>query len=834
MQLKNYQLDVLQQIRQYLLFLNEARDKAAKVPELFFPEIAWEKCRKTQSYKKTRDALGRPLPNFCMKIPTGGGKTLLAAKTLDLINTIYLKRTTGLVLWVVPSNAIYRQTLQQLKDKSHPYRQSLDISTKGHTLITEKIDRFTHQHVQENLVIMLMMLPSANRQTKEALRVFRDNSGFLSFFPNEDDVKAQQSLLSRFPNLDIFEAKNGFWGKQIKTSLGNVLRLMNPIVILDEGHKAYSELAQNTIKSLNPSIVVELSATPSHQSNILVNVPGRLLNDEEMIKLDLHLINKASIDWKDTLRSAYGKQQELEIKANEFEAITGKYIRPICLIQAERTGRDQRDGIHIHAEDVRDHLTRILGVPTDHIAVKTSETDELKDIDMHGGLLSRECPVRFIITKQALQEGWDCAFAYVLAILTNPKSKNALTQLVGRILRQPFAKKTPVRELNESYVYCFQQKAGELLDAVKRGFEAEGLGDLSNRIASSSNERESNQSSIEVRDKFRGSASRILLPVFVVKDQDNWRPVSYESDLSPRINWDSIDLSPINRVAPNMFSEKDIEHLTTLAEDSNNVIKQRKSQVLQESQLRADPIFLALQLSDIVPNPWMAHYFATKALKILSGRFDSNVLDNSFIGIIEYLREFLSKEKDKAAEVIFKKLLQTNQMRFLVISHESNFQFPKKAKASPPYLTKKNGMQLEFSLFEHVPQEDFNDYEKSVAWLLDGHKQMFFWYRNRAKQDYSIQGWRAHKVYPDFIISAKKDSSKKDYGGVYIVETKGEHLKGADDSEYKRKLFNLCNEKAIAGSWDQSGLGMDEKSLRFEIVASDEWDRRLVELLDSN
>ena len=167
-----------------------------------------------------------------------------------------------------------------------------------------------------------------------------------------------------------------------------------------------------------------------------------------------------------------------------------------------------------------------MGVPPEQVAVKTSETDELKDLDESGGLLSRECPVRFVITKRALQEGWDCPFAYVLAILTNPSSKNALTQLVGRILRQPYARKTHVRELDESYVYCFQQKAGELIESVKKGFEQEGLGDLSGRVVSSEENGESeNTLTASIREKFRRAASRTFLPVFVVKDGSHWRPV---------------------------------------------------------------------------------------------------------------------------------------------------------------------------------------------------------------------------------------------------------------------------------------------------------------------
>ena len=288
-------------------------------------------------------------------------------------------------------------------------------------------------------------------------------------------------MLDDLPNLDTFD-KDGFHKREIKTSLGNTLRLLRPLIILDEGQKAYSPLARATIEGFNPSLVLELSATPPEGANVLVDVKGNALEREGMIKLDLHVYNETSTDWKKTLLNAAERRDILETEAREYEAQTGKYIRPICLIQVERTGKEQRDGKHIHAEDVREYLHQRPGVTAEMVAIKTSEKDELKEVDDVGGLLSRNASVRYIITKQALQEGWDCPFAYVLAVLTNPGSKTALTQLVGRILRQPDGKKTGNQWLDESYVYCFQRKGAALLQDIRKGFGTEGLGDLKGRI----------------------------------------------------------------------------------------------------------------------------------------------------------------------------------------------------------------------------------------------------------------------------------------------------------------------------------------------------------------
>ena len=524
--LKEYQKRTLATVREFLEGLEEWRSKAAAAlevdPELEFDWVrkAWEKRVRVRIYHPRKNGLGEPLPSFCLKIPTGGGKTLLAAKVVDLVNTHYRKRQTGLVLWIVPTTQIYNQTLKALKDRDHPYRQQLDMASAGRTLTLEKTSGFSPRDVRENLCVLLLMLPSANRETKEQLRMFRDSGGFDRFFPADDNVDAHRKLLNDVPNLDTFEQEGGFWGRHAKTSLGNTLRLLRPLIILDEGHKAYSRNAKATLEGFNPCMIAELSATPPKGANVLVDIRGRELNEEEMIKLDLHIKNSASTSWKNTLLASIEHRQRLEEVARAYEANTCVYIRPICLIQVERTGRDQRRPGVVHADDVRDYLLRHPGINEELIAVKTSLKDELKDVDAAGGLLSRECPIRFIITKQALQEGWDCSFAYVLTILTNPGSKSALTQLVGRILRQPYARKTRVPWLDECYVFCFQRRGADLLQEVRKGFGLEGLYDLEGKIVTDPEgepARPSESVTLKQRERYRNAARDLVLPA--VHDQ---------------------------------------------------------------------------------------------------------------------------------------------------------------------------------------------------------------------------------------------------------------------------------------------------------------------------
>lgn len=830
MEPKEYQIKTLNRVKQYLDLLYEWHIKAEKITEemgekdvVDFPSKAWNKVEGLYApYTSRRDGLGRHLPCFCLKIPTGGGKTFLAVKTIDLINTNYLKTRTGLVLWIVPTTQIYRQTLKSLKDRDHPYRQHLDIASAGKTLILEKGDTFSPIDVAENLIVFMLMLPSASRKTKDVLRVFRDSGGFADFFPSEDNPEANTKLLKQIPNLDTFEKQSAFWGRQIKTSLGNTLRLLNPAIILDEGHKAYSDTAQDTLRGFNPSIIVELSATPLKESNKLVDITGIELSREEMIKFDLHIFNKANPDWRETLLATHNHLEMLRAKAEDYRSNTGNYIRPICLVQVERTGKEQRKSGFIHSEDVREHLIKIVGLQPDEVAVKTSETDELKEVDDVGGLMSENCRIRYIITKQALQEGWDCAFAYCLAILTNPGSKTALTQLVGRILRQPFAKKTGVKELDESYVFCFQQKGQLLLEEIRKGFRGEGLGDLTGRVAiTDDGENKPDEITANIREKFKSAAERIILPVFAIRDDAGWRKVSYEMDIASRIPWQQADLSPLMKINLSALEQKDLEQIASLSENIERVVELRKTKELRTGALSLDPVFLSRHLLDIVPNPWVAHEFGKKVLAGLRNAFDEKVVINNFVFIIEEIRKHLAAEKNRLAESVFHSLIAQDKLHFLVIADKIGYRLPKKKKAHPPRLNKSTGDPLEKSLFDYVPSDDFNELETRVAWYLDEQDKLFFWYRNIPKQDYCVQGWRKSRVFADFIFTDK--SNGNGFNSVFVVETKGLHLKDNDDTNYKKALFALCNERSTETTFTELGLKINAEKVSFVVVDESEW-----------
>jgi type III restriction enzyme len=824
MQLKEYQRAALDRLVRYLQALSEEKARAVEAAKFKinhkWDEAAWEQLEPNERYQPRRNALGESVPAICLKVPTGGGKTLLAVKAIDLINTHYRGSQTGLVLWIVPTTQIYNQTLVALKDRAHPYRVQLNLASGDRTLILEKSAVFTPDDIRNHLVVLLLMLPSANRQVKETLRIFKDRGGFEPFFPVEDDYAGHAQLLHAISNLDTFAQEHGLAAATVKSSLGNTLRILKPVIVLDEGHKAYGELAQRTLLGFNPAFLLELSATPTAQSNRLVKIGGQELLREEMIKLDINVYNRSSADWRDTMLASHVQRVKLEEIAIDHEFNhRGPYIRPICLIQVERTGEKQRTADFIHAEEVRDFLIAKCGVPREEIAVKSSERDEIEQID----LLSRDCPIRYIITKQALQEGWDCAFAYILTVLTNPRKASAsITQLVGRILRQPYARKTGRIELDESYVYCYRDTAGDLIRAVRAGLEEEGLGDLTGRVVPVGENGQ--RTEYPIRPQFAQYAGKVYLPCFVVRDPATgaWREVGYEMDVLSRIDWASIQLDHFETLELNLTRTENLAiavGLGTFAEALRPTVA---------TDMPLDLVFITRQISDLVPSPWQAYEFAAETVRRLRNRYTENEIRRDLAFVIEELKQQIRTQRIGLAKRVFQNLIQSNTLRFILISGCLHNTVPDKITAtpSPPLTNEVGGLPL-FSLFDYRA-DDFNGVERDVVLYLEQQSWVMAWERNFARKGYGLQGWHPQKIYPDFMVFGNGDAEPAaEFQVVYVLETKGLHLKGNDDTAYKQELFALCNELCQPRPWNELYQEMSRHRVRYKIIFEDEWKRVL-------
>ncbi len=874
MQLKDYQQQVLNTLDRYLESLETARQQADKTTEYLvsdnipdflkeqvetlakqsenYPHTAWENLRKSAALPSIMDtqgqhlipehisresASGEPIPHVCLKVPTGGGKTLLGVEAVR-----HLKLGTGFVLWLVPTKAIYAQTYDAFRNKEHPYRQILDRASGGRVKLLQKDDRFTKQDIENYLCVMLLMLPAARRnRNKEFLKIFRDTGGYASFFPVEDDVREHQALSEKYPDL---EAATGDQPQQprgilarnpkdrlIKQSLFNVLKLLRPTVILDEAHKAYGspDPARNkgfveAVNRLNPRFVLELSATPKLGiSNILVNISGLALKEEEMIKLPIHLRNFPNSDWRYTLAQTKIERDKLEGAAKQLQQAEDSYIRPIAVIRVDRTGKNQRDGVKVHAEDAREELINALGVPAEQIKVKSSELDELTGID----LMSPFCPVRYIITKDALKEGWDCPFAYLLTLLDNTTAATAMTQLIGRVMRQPYARATNQLELDSCYVFCYNQEVKRAVANVKKGLEAEGLTGLADFVEGNGVERV--QRIIERKPKYRNVD--IFLPRVLHKEGRNWRMLNYERDILKAIDWHQLGaIAPIS-----LDDEAQLQEIRATIHLQDEAVIDKK---LQESAAHnLEVAFFVRRLGDVLPNPWHAARIVKATLTAYYEEgIDEETVYKHRLYLSEYLKRSLRTHVDKLAENVFREKLGAGKIQFnLHTDSLTNYQLEKTlvvsltTEAKP--MTHPHGDLLQLNIFELVFEGEFNQLETNFALYLDKHSAIQWWHRIAAKQGYFLQGWRRERIYPDFIACVQRNQTGPQR--LCIFETKGQHLEGNNDTVYKEKLIETL-ETAYRNATPHGTMDItapNSKTMSFRMLFENSWRETLNETI---
>jgi len=717
-ELKEYQIKALETFDQYFGVLKRIqrerqedaeryREAGLDMPDDFlnFPKHAWEKQARLgkvagSQYVSRTDAAGRPIPHVCFKVPTGGGKTLLAASVLERI-----QYPRGLVLWIVPTRAIYRQTKDALWNREHPYRQRLERASDGCVKMLEKDAHFSPTDIANYLCVMLLMFSAANRRNnREFLRIFRDSGRYNTFFPDSDHALFDSRLLQHFPDLDT-EKENGL----VKQSLSNVIKMQRPVVILDEAHKAYGKITNSRkkleqanqsapINRLNPRLVLEFSATPNPNiSNLLVDITGVELKNEEMIKMPVLVTSQMKPNWQDTLSAADEKLTEIGNAALSLHRQEGRYIRPIAVVRVERTGRDQRDGSRVHAEDVREYLERNMGVSPEAIRVKSADKDELGRED----LLSEMSAVRWIITKAALMEGWDCPFAYLLVLLDNTRSQTALTQLVGRILRQPHARLTGVKELDRCYVFCWDLDVSKAVQQVKNGLEYEGLTGLMDHVESANGEDSRRQwISIPRRKAFNYP---IHIPKVLHREGDGWRELNHLQDIVSDVNWDAVPPPKIQQhISEAPYVETAIVDIGERVEYSTS----RELEIDKTVQIS----YFTRRLSDIVPNPWRAAQFALDLINQLrrNGHTDSDIFNNR-ADYAQQLQRHLREERDKLCKAIFQRKLQDGHIRFDLCA-ESGHALPDEVPlliTDDDHTLERGGKPVQLSLFDKVFEKQF-------------------------------------------------------------------------------------------------------------------------------
>ena len=399
----------------------------------------------------------KDIPNICFKVPTGGGKTFIACNSLNpIINKLEIENK--IILWLVPSDSILQQTLSALKDTRHPYRKKLNIDFNNNVQVYTKQDILLGQDFNEltmnkQLSIIVLTFDTFRITNKENRKIYQENSNYKTLYDN-------------------FIDKNKLIENAEEMSFMQIIHQLRPIVVVDESHNATSDLSIEMIQNINPKFILELTATPKENSNIISYIDAYQLKKENMVKLPVIAYNRPN--QQEVIADSIDLRNKLETQAVlEEQKGNGKYIRPIVLFQAQPRNSDDSTTF----SKIKEMLINI-GIPKEEIAIKTGEINDLKNID----LLSKDCSIRYIITVDALKEGWDCPFAYILASLANKTSKIVVEQIVGRILRQPFATKSNNSFLNMSYVLTSSNDFKETLESIIVGLNNAGFSKKDYRI----------------------------------------------------------------------------------------------------------------------------------------------------------------------------------------------------------------------------------------------------------------------------------------------------------------------------------------------------------------
>ena len=453
MELKNYQLQVIRDLERFLELLIEKQSISSAYTTLWNEKGVNVGIDGMPPYNSELAGV----PQVCFKVPTGGGKTFLAANSIKPIFDSMPHIHPKAVVWLVPSDAILTQTYRTLTDKNHDYRKKIDVDFGNKVEIYSKQQLLNGQNfnptsVSDNLSIFVLSYDSFRTSKKDGRKAYQENGSLLPF------VRFKQDSASMLEDTD-------------ETALIQVIRKLNPVVIVDESHHATSKLSKEMLQNFNPSFVLDLTATPKNGSNIISFVDARQLKAENMVKLPVIVYNRKSQE--DVFVSAISLRRKLENEAVEEQKNGGRYIRPIVLFQAQPRNNDDST-----TYDKIKHTLIDMGIPESEIAIKTADSDELKNID----LSSHDCSIRYIITVNALKEGWDCPFAYILATVANRTSSIDVEQILGRILRLPNTRKNEREVLNLSYVITSSNAFYATLDKVVAGLNAAGFTSKDYRI----------------------------------------------------------------------------------------------------------------------------------------------------------------------------------------------------------------------------------------------------------------------------------------------------------------------------------------------------------------
>ena len=831
MELKRFQKQVMRDLNRYCELLNSTNSVSKAYTDFWAEKNVTVGFGGMPSYNNTIENT----PHVCFKVPTGGGKTFLACNALKTIFDNLPSKKAQLVVWLVPSEAILSQTLKNLSDPMHDYRQKIEADFNGRVQVYSKqqvLDgqQFNPTTVNEQLSIVVMSFDSFRIKNKEGRKVYQENGNlqpFSKFIPTPD---------TRIKDVD-------------DTALIQVFNQLSPVVIVDESHHTTGELSIEMLKNLNPSFILDLTATPRQNSNIISYVDAAQLKAENMVKLPVIVYNRPSQE--EVIADALDLRNKLEETARA--ETSGRYIRPIVLFQAQPKQAENKETFEKLKKRLVDN-----GIPEEEIAIKTAEINELKNVDLQ----SSDCKIKYIITVNALKEGWDCPFAYILATLANKTSTVDVEQILGRVLRLPYTQQNDSKFLNLSYVLTCSNDFHTTITKVIKGLNDAGFSEKEYRIAEEKpivttpvpvqekvdfvteeeflqfdddalkeiiNRRQNAGETsaidamlesaevnsdaydtalkqaesepagdlpLEVRSKvntypiyeqFREEALSLEIPQFFVKTPPSIftmlnpddKSLLTKEDLSDGFTLKDKDATIDFGSALESVVEVDIQKnerpkYRQLSETESEYFKGMLKNLPPESRVRNCKLAIKsiLEKTDSVAGSDLTAYI-NRIVENMNGD-ELAAMENNIYGYAAKIKSKIETLLDEYRRQKFNHLLETGQIECL-----PSFRLKREINPGTPF-----GL-LSKSLY--TSEQATNNFERKVIEKVSALPNFRWWHRNMDRLEFCINGFLNH--YPDFIVMTNS-------GKVVMIETKGEHLVSNDDSRAKAELGKIWQAQA--------------------------------------
>lgn len=835
MRLKTYQENVIGDLKRFLTLLAEKQNISTAYRTLWEEKNVVVGMNGMAPY----NSVIPNVPHICLKVPTAGGKTFIAANALKPIFDSMPNIQAKAVVWLVPTDAILTQTYKALTNPDHPYRQKIDTDFGSRVEVFSKTQLLNSQNfnpttVLEQLSIFVLSYDSFRTNNKDGRKAYQENGNLAPFAKTMN-------------NPDILLKDTD------ETALVQVVRSLNPIVIVDESHHATSDLSIKMLNDFNPSFVLNLTATPKKGSNIITFADAAQLKKENMVKLPVIVYNRKSQG--DVYSDAISIREKLERQAKIDETISKRYIRPIVLFQAQ----PKNNADSTTYEKIKKTLVEI-GIPENHIAIKTGDKDELKNVD----LLSPDCPVRYIITVNALKEGWDCPFAYVLATVANRSSLVDVTQILGRVLRLPYTKKNDSDVLNLSYVITSSFDFLGTLDKVVDGLNFAGFGrkdyyaEIDEPGEIDQPTETTKQITITDIEPEPDGIPEVDTVALKAKIETALRQIEEAPTVSDSISNDEMLATAVAQNATYEAALQNMEETEITAapeevRDKMNCFRMNDEYAEEASSLLFPQFMLATEANLFSDMEYVFlepdHLAAGFTLKDKDVQIDFNTapaelakvdideskdakprawkitgFDNTYIKEwfnaqpsekrLAYCKEIICRKlsafncvNDKELKEYVDRVIDTMTEDQLSDFEQSQYPYVLKVQEKVKTLIDKHSANNFYKWLEqdkiicqpryklhptispvtftetipnslYTAEESMNDFERKLTWELSSLSAIKWWHRNMSRRGFMING-HIH-AYPDLIVMTRR-------GKILMVEPKGDHLDN-DESKEKAKI----------------------------------------------